>query len=153
MVTLLGVDLDSVVVCVGTNAHGLLLWARNKVMMATHIKKSVRYKRKAFRWHDAHVQEVVALLGRSASGGDAVTVWEHIWPSPICGYMAHHRVDRAPLAPGTSFIELAVLAANARDAGVAVSLSRTQFVSMLFLDDATAKPQIRLTHSGDHIQF
>jgi hypothetical protein len=70
----------------------------------------------------------------------------------MCKFMAHHRVQQLPLAPGTGFLELARLA-TVTQSGTDILISEAKFTEMLFLDDPGASPKVRVSSEDSKIKI
>ena len=132
----------------GTNAVALL--ACGTVISQTHLV--VSYQPTQFGWWDAcdtvAVQGLLhPLLGQAEvlEGVPALKRWQKAWPLSVCNHMSQHRVGCTSLAPGTGYLEMAREAVTCSDADTdSLSITSTQFTSILFLDDKV-RPLLQLT--------
>jgi hypothetical protein len=68
--------------------------------------------------------------------------------------MANHQVDRTPLAPGTSFMQMARLTASEQLGNeVSVDLGEIKFINMLVLDDPAIPPKVNVTLMSEQVRI
>ena len=139
----------------GTNGHALLQSAL--VESVNRRQLVIKYQQTPFEWWIAS-RSAAPLLGMRGLNSNSDTVWERLWPSATCSYMAHHCVGCTAVVPGTVYLYLMHDAAvGIAPSSLAVHICNAQFTSFMFIE--SFPPNVRVssysksTSSSDDLQL
>ena len=133
----------------GTNAHCCIHALGSYNAVDGSAKRIIKFQRISYPWVPGHSS--CAFIGsrvQSMLQSDSVT-WQRTWPHATIRYMAAHQVGLIPLAPGTGFLQMARAATDMIHAPYTTS-GTIRFTNMLYLDDVTAEPTLRLHFNMSH---